>query len=160
MAVFKMALTPQQRSWCVLEFAKTVLQLCNVLSDTCIMWNRLLTSQFWSGIMISVRMDTSVTRERDIQANHRCRRKLLIGSERPSSNTDVRPEYPFLRSQMHPFSLKSLYHFKMNLLVGGFTWCMRLKARCTVVTLFVLSNSNTHHVRCCGVSAILNYTAI
>ena len=38
---------------------------------------------------------------------------------------------------------------------------MRLKGRCTAVTLvwkinFVLENSNTHQLRCCGVNTILN----
>ena len=37
---------------------------------------------------------------------------------------------------------------------------MRLKARCTVATLFILANSNTHKLGCCGVNAILDYTAI
>ena len=37
----------EQRSWCVLEFAKkTVLQLCTVLSDVFIMRIYLLTSPF------------------------------------------------------------------------------------------------------------------
>ena len=47
------------------------------------------------------------------------------------------PECPFLWSQMHPFWMKFLCHFKMDLLVGWSTLNLRLKARCTVTTLFV-----------------------
>jgi hypothetical protein len=61
---------------------------------------------------------------------------------------------------MHPFSMKLLYHFKMDLLVGGSTLNLRLKAGCTVTTLFVLANSNTHQLRCCGVSAIFDFIAL
>ena len=52
------------------------------------------------------------------------------------SETDGRPECPFLWLQMHPLSIKFLCHFKMDLLVGGSTLNLRLKARCTVTTLF------------------------
>jgi hypothetical protein len=48
----------------------------------------------------------------------------------------------------------------MDLLVGGFTLNLRLKARCIVTTLFVLRNSSTHQPRCCEVSAILYFTAL
>jgi hypothetical protein len=40
---------------------------------------------------------------------------------------------------MHPFSMKLLYHFKMDLLVGGSTLNLRLKSRCTVTTLLYFS---------------------
>jgi hypothetical protein len=80
----KTALTPQQRSRCVFEFAKhTVLWLCSVLSNANLMWIHLLTSPFWSGTTISSRKDASVMRERAIQADRRSRSKLLIASEKP-----------------------------------------------------------------------------
>jgi hypothetical protein len=47
-----------------------------------------------------------------------------------------------------------------DLLVGGSTLNLRLKARCTVTTLFVVANSSTHRLRYCGVSAILDFTAL
>jgi hypothetical protein len=55
-----MALTSQQRSWCVLEFHKTVLWLCSVLSNSNLIWIRLLTSPFWSGTGISLNEVASV----------------------------------------------------------------------------------------------------
>jgi len=76
------------------------------------------------------------------------------------SETDGRPECPFLWSQMHPLSMKFLCHFKMDFLVDGSTLNLRLKARCTVTTLFVLWNSSTHQPRCCEVSASLHFTAL
>jgi len=76
------------------------------------------------------------------------------------SETDGRPECPFLWSYMHPLSMKFLCHFKMDLLVGAYTLNLCLKARCTVTTLFVLWNSSTHQPRCCEVSAILHFTAL
>ena len=48
------------------------------------------------------------------------------------SETDGRPECPFLWSQMQPLSMKFLCHFKMDLLVGGSTLNLSLKARCTL----------------------------
>jgi len=47
-----------------------------------------------------------------------------------------------------------------GLLVGVSTLNLRLKARCTVTTLFVLKNSSTHQPRCCEVSSILHFTAL
>jgi hypothetical protein len=76
------------------------------------------------------------------------------------SRTDGRPESPFLWSQMHPFAMKFLCHIKTDLLLGGSTLNLRLKAGCTVITLFVLWNSSTHQPRCCEVSAILHFTAL
>jgi hypothetical protein len=78
----------------------------------------------------------------------------------PSWQLDGRPEFPFLWSQIFPLSMKFLCHFKMDLLVGGSTLNLRLKASCTVTTLFVLWNSSTHRPRCCEVSAILHFTAL
>ena len=76
------------------------------------------------------------------------------------SETDGRPECPFLWSQIHPLSIKFLCHFKMDFLVARSTLNLRLKARCTVTTLFVLWNSSTHQPRCCEVSANLHFTAL
>ena len=78
----------------------------------------------------------------------------------PSWQLDGRPECPFLWSQMHPLSMKFLCHFKMDLLVGGSTLNLRLKASCKVTTLFVLWNSSTHRPRCCEVNAILHFTTL
>jgi hypothetical protein len=76
------------------------------------------------------------------------------------SETDGRLECPFLWSQMHPLSMKFPCHFKIDLLAGGSTLNLRLKARCTVTPLFVLWNSSTHQPRCVEVSAILHFTAL
>jgi len=76
------------------------------------------------------------------------------------SETDGRPECPFLWSQMHPLSMKFLCHFEMDLLVDGSTLNLRLKTRCTVTALFVSWNSSMHQSRCCEVSAILHFTAL
>ena len=58
-----------------------VLWLCSLLSNSNLMWIRLLTSPFWSGTGISLKEDASVIRERDIQADRRSRSKLLITSK-------------------------------------------------------------------------------
>jgi len=88
------------------------------------------------------------------------RKKDSLTRSTSCSETDGRPEYPFLWSQMHPLSMKFLCHFKMDLLVGGSTLNLSLKARCTVTTLFVFWNSSTHQLRCCEASAILHFTAL
>ena len=54
-----------------------------MLSNSNLMWIRLLTSPFWSGTGISLKEDASVIRERVIQADRRSRSKLLIASENP-----------------------------------------------------------------------------
>ena len=88
------------------------------------------------------------------------RKKDSLTRSTTCSETEGRPECPFLWSHMHPLSTKFLCHFKMDLLVGGSTLNFRLKARCTVTTLFVLWNSSTHQPRCCEVSANLHFTAL
>jgi len=60
---------------------QTVLWLCSVLSNTNLMWIRLLTSPFWSSTGILLKEDASVIRDRDIQADRRSRSKLLNASE-------------------------------------------------------------------------------
>lgn len=57
----------------MLEFAKTVLHLCSMLSNALIEW---------SGTVISVRTDASVISERDIRAVYRCRKKFSISSKK------------------------------------------------------------------------------
>jgi len=72
------------------------------------------------------------------------RKKDSLTRSTTCCETDGWPECPFLWSQMHHFSMKLLCHFKMDLLIGGSTLNLRLKACCTVTTLFVLWNSSTH----------------
>ena len=52
---------------------------------------------------------------------------------------------------------KLVYPFRMTLLVGGFTWNYRLKIYRTMTTQFVLVNSKIFQLRCCGISAILDF---
>ena len=83
----KMALTSQQRSWCVLEFHKTLLWVCSVLSNSNLMWIRLLTSLFWSGTGFSLKVDAPVIRERDIQADRRLGTSQRIFLRSPKKST-------------------------------------------------------------------------
>jgi len=53
--------------------------LCSVLSNTNLMWIRLLRSPFWSGTGISLKEVASVIRERDIQADRRTRSSCQLG---------------------------------------------------------------------------------
>jgi hypothetical protein len=89
----------------------------------------------------------------------RLRKKASLTRSTTCSGTDGRPECPSLITDAS-FLNEIVVPLQNGLVVGESTLNLRLKARRTVTTLFVLANSNTHRLLCCGVSAILDFTAL
>lgn len=58
-----------------------------------------------------------------------------------------------------PYLNEVLCQFQIDLLLDEPTLKLLLEARCTVTALSALSNSNAYQLRCCGVSAMLDFTA-